>query len=213
LKTLEEEVLLPLIFHINPRDPRAAGIAERVRRSMDPSLAKDERDRRAREAKRQRVLASFFRPESEEGVFPGAERREGDTGEALKLRAEALGRVAEKITRVVLFDRYGQYVEPGRRVATYVVPRGPAVQRIGYLIEGGEVIEVPPGIRVAIRRAEDDRATVMALVDLWGHYQLFTSIMPPDVAGPSEALETKVEPPSEPSPKVESPTGTGSESR
>lgn len=182
LKRIEEEVLLPLIFAISPDEPRAAGIADRIRRSMDPSLATDERDRRARTAKRERFDNTLFRPQSERGAFPGAEAHDGTLGPAAPIRAEAIKRIGEKLTRVVLYDRYRQYVATDRRVETHIVSRGPEEQRVADLIRGGERIEVPPGIFVAIRRAADDPATVLGVVDLWGQYRIFTSILPPAIA-------------------------------
>jgi hypothetical protein len=71
LKRVEEEALIPLILSIDPRDPRAAGVAERVWRPMDPTAARDDRDARAREAKKKRIMAAFFVPGSSTGAFPG----------------------------------------------------------------------------------------------------------------------------------------------
>lgn len=181
LKHIEEEVLIPLIFSIDPRDPRAASVAERVRRSMDPALGRDERDSRARAAKSRRVAAAVFIPESRVGVFPGLGAK-GRGAAALKLRASAIQEFAEKLTRVVLYARYRQYVAAGRTVATHIVEHGPQETRIAELIRGGERIDIPPGVFVAIRRAEDDADTVLAVVDLWGHVRVFASITPPDVS-------------------------------
>lgn len=60
--------------------------------------------------------------------------------------------------------------------------RGPDEERVAALIRDGDRIDVPPGVFVAIRRAQDDPATVMAVVDLWGHVRVFTSILPQGVA-------------------------------
>ncbi len=177
LKRIEEEALIPLIISIDPHDPRAAGIAERVWRSMNPDAAHDPRDARAREAKRKRVMAGVFVPESDVGAFPGL-GREGRLPIALKLRASALEEIGEKITRVVLYARYAAYVTSDRIVKTHIVTRGPDEERIAVLIRDGERVEVPPGVFVAIRRAQDDPATLMAVVDLWGHVRIFTSVMP-----------------------------------
>ncbi len=102
LKMLEEEVLVPLILSIDPRDARVAGIAERIRRSMDVAYARDEKDARERAAKRARLEAQLFVPESDVGAFPGAER-EGRSAEALPLRGAAIEAIAEKVARVVLY--------------------------------------------------------------------------------------------------------------
>ena len=181
LKRVEEEALIPLILSIDPCDPRAAGVAERVWRSMDPAAGRNDRDARAREAKKKRVTGAFFVPESSTGTFPGL-GPEGRLPVAMKIRAGAVEEVGEKITRVVLYARYGAHVAVDRVVATHIVNRGPDEERIATLIRGGDRIDVPPGVLVAIRRAQDDPGTVMAVVDLWGHVRVFTSILPPGVA-------------------------------
>jgi len=121
----------------------------------------------------------MFVPESVVGAFPGL-GAEGRLPIAMKLRARAIEEIGEKITRVVLYALYRQYVPGDRAVTTHVVERGRDEERVAGLIRGGERVEVPPGVFVATRRAQDDLATVIALVDLWGHVRVFTSILPPN---------------------------------
>lgn len=179
LKRVEEDVLIPLILSIDPRDPRAAGVAERVRRSMDPNLGRTARDANARAAKRERVKTAIFVPESAVGAFPGLGAN-GRLPIAMKVRAEGKRELGEKLTRVTLYARYRQYVPAARTVATHIVDRSSHEQQVYEMIRTGERVDVPPGVFVAIHRAHDDPDTVMAVVDLWGHVRVFTSIMPPD---------------------------------
>lgn len=63
----------------------------------------------------------------------------------------------------------------------HIVRHGEEMARIAVMIRGGETFNVPPGISVAVRRAADDPATVLSVVDLWGRFRVFASILPPDV--------------------------------
>jgi hypothetical protein len=181
---VEEEVFIPLALSLDPRDPRAAGIRARVERSMDPSCGRDAADRRARQALRDRVEAQKFVPTSGHGAFPGCER-EGRGPEALPLSAHSIAVVGEKLTRVVLYARYRVYLDRGEAVTTHVVSRGDEEERVARLIRGGERIEVPPDVFVAIRRASDSPRHGLAIVDLWGRVRLFTSFLPSEVSSAS----------------------------
>lgn len=94
----------------------------------------------------------------------------------------AIEAIAERIALVVLYAAYRQYVPLDRRVRTHIVQHGEEMARIAVMIRGGEAFDVPPGISVAVRRAADDPATVLAGVDLWGRFRGFASILPPNPA-------------------------------
>jgi hypothetical protein len=146
---------------------------------MDPSRGRTTKDTNARAKRRERVKAAIIVPESEVGAFPGLGGR-GRLPVAMKLRAGGIHAIGEKLTRVALYARYRQYVPATRTVATHIVDRGSHEQQIYEMIRLGERVDVPPGVFVAIRPAQDDLDTVMAVVDLWGHVRVFTSVTPPD---------------------------------
>lgn len=173
LKLFEEEVLVPFILSVAQDDPRAAGIAARVLRSIEPALARDESDRRSRLARRNRLFKSFVIPTSDLGAFPGA-GHEGHAPVAMHLRGAALEAVAEKITRVFLYARFQKYVPAGHQVQLHVIGRedeGPLLA----LFKAGERIDIPPGVSITLLRAVDDPTTFLTAVDLWGQVRFYTS--------------------------------------
>ena len=177
LKKIEEEALIPIALSLDDRDPRATGVPDRVRRSMDPLAATDERDRRARHALRERVRAMVFHPDSARGEFPGCGPVPGSTGAALPGSFRTLEQFCEKLTRVVFFSEYGRYIELEYRVFTHVVQQNEAMGLVAETIRRGKRIEVPPGVLLAVRVAEDDPGAGLIVIDLWGKVRLFTSVL------------------------------------
>jgi hypothetical protein len=177
LRRIEEEALIPLAMSLDAGDPRAAGVPERVRRSMDPLAATDEGDRRARHALRERVRAMVFHPDSARGELPGCGPVLGSTGAALPVSFRTLEQFGEKLTRVVFFAEYGRYIGPAYRVSTHVAQRNDATGLVADTVRRGKRIEVPPGVFLAVRAGEDDSGEGLVVIDLWGKVRLFTSVL------------------------------------
>jgi hypothetical protein len=178
LKLVEERTLIPMALGLDRKDPRAAGIAERVLRSIDPTTAKSESDRRARAARRRRVQAMIGHSPSGEGVLPGFEPAAGSSGAYLPQSARDLELFGEKLSRVVFYSEYRRYIREPYGVHTHIVQENEATAAVEATIRNGKKIDVPPGIRLAIRVAEDDPNTGLIVIDIWGRARLFTSVVP-----------------------------------
>lgn len=175
LSKLEQEAFLPLALSTKPADPRAAGVKAAALRAMDPSAARDERDRRARAALREKVRAAVFVPASPLGELPGC-GADGRSAEALPVRGEAIEAVCIKIARVAYWSKYAEILPMDAEVSAHIVHEGVDVERIDAMIRAGEVIDVPPGVFVAVRRAADaPQAAALFVVDLWGQIRVFMS--------------------------------------
>jgi hypothetical protein len=176
MKLIEERALIPMALGLDRTDPRAAGVVERVLRSMDPTAAKNEGDRRARAARRKRVQAMIGQSSSRDGVLPGFEPPPGSTGAYLPQSARDLGLFGEKLTRVVLYSEYRRYVREPYKVETHVVKTNADTAAVEANVREGKKVDVPPGIQLAIRMAHDDPNTGLVVIDLWGRVRIFTSI-------------------------------------
>lgn len=62
LREVEEKVLVPLALALDPEDPRAAGVVQRVQRSMDPRRNRSARQASGYEASRCRTRAASMTP-------------------------------------------------------------------------------------------------------------------------------------------------------
>lgn len=179
LKKIEERLLIPVALSLDPTDARAAGVADGVLRSMDPSSAKNDKDRRHRMGRRNRVRSQVFRPSSTTGALPGSKPRPGSHGAAMPVAHALLEQFGEKLVRVVYWSEYKQLIGRDYTVRAHVVVPGPGEASVAALIRAGERIEVPPGIAVAVRKDPAGTAGLL-MVDLWGAHRLFVSVEPVD---------------------------------
>lgn len=179
LRLVEERVLFPLAFGLDPSDPRAKGVPERARRAITPSLAKTEADRTARYRRRERLQKLYVVSDSDHGALPGFERKQGAARQgALKISERDLYEVAEKLVRVLFWSEYRQYIEPPYMVDMHIARDTAEVNRVDAMIRAGDPVEVPPGIFLYVRRADDDPRGGIAVFDLWGQLRFFGSVGP-----------------------------------
>ena len=179
LKKIEEKLLTPLALSLDPADARAAGVAKRVLRSMTPSRAKDDKDRRHRVGRRNRVRKQVFTPSSTVGALPGSKPGPGATGTALPVDHALFEQFGEKLVRIVYWSEYRQLIGHDYTIRAHVVTPGPAVDRVAALIRAGDRIEVPPGVSIAVRR-DPANAAGLLMLDLWGTHRIFVSVEPVD---------------------------------
>ena len=180
LKKVEDEIRLPIALSMNPGDPRSLGIPESAWRSIDPSAAKNEKDRRARKALRKKMQAALYIPKSREGEFPGF-GPQGRSQSAIHFRAAAVRTFGEKLIRVCFWWAFGRYIGPEYLIETHVVTRGPEEQTVADLVRRGERIDVPPGVFLSVTHAADDPNAGLVAIDLWGQVRLYASIVPRDI--------------------------------
>jgi hypothetical protein len=186
VRLIEEELLLPLALSMSPDDVRAKGIPDKVMRSMDPDATDDPREKCIRSAKRAAVKARIKHYGSDDGAFPGAERHPGNTGAGIAFRAQAVQEFGEKLTRVVFWAEYNKtYIETDHAIETHVNWRADTEEIVQSILRG-RMIDVPPGIRVGVRLAEDRPPAGMAVVDLWGWFRLVASVLHVDAVQPIE---------------------------
>lgn len=78
---------------------------------------------------------------------------------------------------MAFFSGFGRYIGPAYRVSTHVVKQSDATGLVAETIRRGKRVEVPPGVFLAVRVAEDDPGAGLVVIDLWGKVRLFTSVL------------------------------------
>lgn len=181
---MEEDLLLRLALCIEPDAPEAAGILEKVFRSIDPESAKNERDRAARAARKVQ-LHSALRNASEipqSAVYPGLGERWGrppTEGIGITVPAHSLRRLAEKIVRGIYFLENKTFIEAGHSVEFYVLNEegaGPIKELLGRFGQ-----EYARGSGIIVRRAiaEDQPMAAVFEIVVWGKLKMYASVWPP----------------------------------
>jgi len=163
---LENYLLIRIGLCLDPDDPRSLGIVEKALRAIDPTAAKNERDRIHRERKRQQILKeAFFGQEMpHQATYPNfgdiwGQRRSEQI--ALRISAKTVARLTEKIVRDIMFLEDGEHIEPPLAIHSYAIQDDKASPIKTFLKRRGTVYAREPGIVVS--RAVSDTGSVKAM--------------------------------------------------
>src|SRR6266508_1801198 len=108
LGKIEENLLIKLGLCLDPGDLNSLGIPHRVLRALNPSFGKNERDRKHRLAKREKVIkeAKVFQDLPQLGIFPNfGPLPDQDYQEypTVMLEEDEINQFAEKIVRGIAY--------------------------------------------------------------------------------------------------------------
>ncbi len=182
----ERAALLPLALGLGPTEAASFGVPQAALRSISPELATTEREREARQRRRDEVLRKLMRPASSEGALPGWRAEDVGSGElALPLSKVDLVVVGKKVARIALwFLREKQFVETSHRLSVHVVDHV-TVGGVDALVRRGDSREIAPGARITVRTAADDARTHLLLFELWDRLYFHCSVVPVEHSEPT----------------------------
>jgi hypothetical protein len=177
---LEQDLLLRAGLCLDPAILHASGIPERVLRSIDPEHAKDEKDRRVREARRRNILDETFLvlEEHMQGVIPGFGPRPGaELPIGIGVSPDALTRLVEKVARGLTYRREERLIGPEYEIAIFVDPTQGAVFE-PLLEQFGKREERGPGITITYAVPHNDQTASVFSILLWGTLHLWGVVRP-----------------------------------
>jgi hypothetical protein len=179
-------LLVRLGLCIPPEAAASAGIAKKVLRSLDPSAAKTDKDRKARAADRARVIRELipFRKPPEEGVLPGLQPEFGtiypDFAGVL-IPSGSLERLGEKVARGITFIRHGTLLGPEYTIRVYVAHDDKVAELRELLQTRGQLFERGPGISVFRAELDVDPLTALYRMEIWSRIPLYAAVLNQDI--------------------------------
>jgi hypothetical protein len=192
----EQDLMILIGLCIDRHAIEAAGIVPKVLRSLIPDLAKNEKDRRAREAKRTQVLKRLLKlsdfPSS--AIYPGFEERWGRPPKqqiALPIAENSVRRLFEKIIRGLVYIEDGRFIEPPYTVDLYLHEHQ-ATEFASLLDKFGKVHACGPGIVVQRAVAREDGLWAVYKITMWGRFQTYATVTKnePNLSLKSDAANT-----------------------
>jgi|SRR5579862_1787812 len=191
----EEELLLALGLCTSPADRHAAGITNKVLRSIDPSAARNRRDRAARLKKRARLLREIRRTSvpPQIGVLPNFGPQPGlayPHYALVTIPARNLIKLGDKLVRGITYLEFGAEISGRYMIETHVTHDENAAEIDALVRSKGTQHYGGPGVTVVRAAAVDDPVVALFHIDIWGRLRLRASVLPRDgseTAGPAEA--------------------------
>ena len=179
---LEQDLMIRVGLCIDPTAFESAGVVPKVLRSLDPKLAKNDKDRRAREAKRDQILKQVLKgtdiPLS--AVYPRFGERWGRPPEqqvAVPLPKKSVDRLFEKIIRGLAYLEDGRFIEPPHTVALYPLGENDAPVFTSLLDRFGKVHARGPGIVVRRAVTPEDGLSAIYEITIWGMFQTYAVVL------------------------------------
>lgn len=182
--TLENDLLLRMGLCLDPADARAAGIADKALRAIKPEYAKNEKDRRAREAKRKKILDEKFTIDrNTTGYFPGFGPGDNPPSRtAILISQDALRRFGEKLARGITYLETGELIADEYRVQVAFV-HDHDVGRVEEIFRRHATRTFRgPGVLVERAALRDEPVTALFRITLWGRFKSYLSVHPKALA-------------------------------
>lgn len=176
----EQDLFIRLAHCVNPHDPAAQEVLDRAKRALDPSKAKNSRDRLRRQSARNRFIREMREVDAlpSEGVLPSF-RPNYDLGSrmALLVRAKLVSGVIEKWTRGLHYVLLG-YPIPESALLTPIHMEDhhgdAALARFGMQ---ATVLQAGPGIEVKhLTAAEGSARESVYAYRIWGQFRAYATV-------------------------------------
>ena len=181
---LEQDFLVRVGLCLDPNDPASRSVAEKAMRSIQESSATSERDRNARAAKRQDILADLMRGAEipREATYPGMGEkwnRPLDEQLAITIPGEYVQRMTEKIIRGIFYLEDQKLIEPPFEIE-HIAVHEDAAQPIRDAIDRfGEAYSRPPGIIIRRAVVPEDGMSSLFEITLWRQFKSYATVLPP----------------------------------
>jgi len=167
-------------------EAHAAGIPDKVLRSIDPGAGKDDRDRAARLARRNKILKDRIPTETVlehmDSIFPGMGPDPSLKPEdwiALPLPKAGIEMLAEKLVRGVTYALDRLFIEANHIVEVHVYHDPKPI--VDGLETWGVRHERGPGLEVTRASPTDYPQSGLWRFVLWGQIPIFASVLPSEM--------------------------------
>lgn len=182
----EEELLLKLGLHFDPRDGNFKGIAKKVVRSMSPSHGKTKRDREKRRKRKNHILKEIRQvlnlDFSKSNILPGFgydPKFSPHRQIPLLVPEKELHKFSEKVTRGVFYlVNNNIYIESDCDCKVYVPAENFPQECRQVIRQYGKEYNCGPGIGVIMAVCFDDARSAILEISIWDRLKICSVITP-----------------------------------
>lgn len=181
--TLENDLLTRLSISLNPSDPACAGIAKKGMRALDPKYAKNEKDRKFRQAKKKKIFGQSLRGNSipEEHLYPNFGLHTNIPKQeqvGVPISGDSIARLAEKIVRGIFYIEDERFIEPPYKIESFVLNNEDAQIVIAAVKKFGSLYAREPGINVYRAVSPEDSVSSLFFIEIWERLRLYATVLP-----------------------------------
>jgi hypothetical protein len=179
---LENDLLTRLSICLEPSDPACAGIAEKGMRAIDPQYAKNEKDKKFRRAKREKIIRELYVGEAipQKHLYPNFGLYTDlpiQEQVSVPISADSVKRLAEKIVRGIFYIEDNLFIEPPYSIESFVLSDQDAQPVVAAIKQSGSVYAREPGITVYRAVTLEDQVSSLFAVEIWERFKVYAAVL------------------------------------
>jgi hypothetical protein len=183
LGKIEENLLIKLGLCLDPKDLASLGIPDKVLRSLNPEVAKNDRDRTYRKAKRVKILKGIKISKSlpQQGIFPNfgpLKDIEYKEYSSVSLGEEEIKKFAEKITKGIAYIADKSYIDGSYKIELFVIDEQKATELRKLVDSKCMLFDLRPGMLVKRVLLENDKVAGIYFIEIWGRFRMYVLVIP-----------------------------------
>lgn len=178
---IESRLQSRLALALSPSAPASQGLVDSVRRSMNPARGRNDRDRRARAARREQLMRQSFSAESTppHAVLPGLGSAAGvplSQQVATLVAADDLKAFVEKLVRGLTYFQCELLIGPEYEIEMQLLAPENSHIFTDELDRFAVTIDRGVGIRARVARVPDDQVIAVYEFTIWQRLTLFAYV-------------------------------------
>lgn len=179
----EADLLIRLAMCLDPDSLSSKGIIEKALRAVNPEAGRNDRDSNARKLKLMCLIQqSFSGPNIPyQAIYLGFGPQEQfieSEQVAIKIRANGLKMLTEKIVRGITYLEESQFIENSYKIETPVVDEFGAREFQNLLDRYGKTYERPPGLKIRRAVIPEDKLSGVFEIKIWERLNLYAIVIP-----------------------------------
>lgn len=179
---LENDLLLVLSCCVDPHIAETSGLYQKALRSINPELAKNDRDRSARAARakwlKDNMVQGVDIPESK--IYPDLGERWGrpiEQAQGMKIPFNNLSRLTEKIVRGIYFLEFsGTFIEPPYQITFYDPTIARSSSIVDLIEQSGKEYARESIIVVRQVFSENDPMYAAFEISIWNQFKMYATV-------------------------------------
>ncbi len=181
---VEQNLMVRMAMCIDPRTPGLSKIIKKALRSMDPSAAKNQKDKRMRKALLEKIQKEVSRGDqvTSNSLYPGFHGIKGlelSKQFAINILLDEIQMLGRKIVKGLFYVHDKKYIEGTFRIDVYALDECNAVKIKDILSDYGKVYACGPGIVIERAVAIEDGISSIFRITIWGKWILYASVVDP----------------------------------
>lgn len=178
---LENDLLIRLSICLESSAPACAGIFDKGMRALDPRYAKSEKDRKFRQAKREKISREVWLGVAipQKHLYPGfglyTQLPLQEQG-AISISSSSVSKLAEKIVKGIFYIEDNIFIEPPYRIDTFVLDGKDAQPVLEAIKSFGSIYAREPGITVYRAVLPEDHISSLFAIKIWERFEVYATV-------------------------------------